>query len=408
MARNLALTGSLPQHDQAGTTPGEAASISGEAVRPSIVFVSTALLRGGAETQVTLLASGLARRDWCVRVVSMRPPEAYVEELAAAGVEVVSLGMRRRVPDPRGVLRLARYLRAWRPDIVHGHMVHANLLTRVTRPLAPVPVLVSTAHNVIEGPRWREVAYRLTDALSDLTTNVSAAAVDRYVQIHAAPEHKIRCVPNGIDLSRFRRDEVARRRLRDELGIADRSVLLAAGRLESAKDYPTMLRALSLVAREHPNILLLIAGTGTLEPEVRQLVAELDLGPHVRLLGARTDVPALMSAADLYVLSSAWEGLPLVLIEAAAVELPIVATDVGGNREVVRHEDNGLIVFPQDPRALASAIGQVLNMPPEARQRWGAAGRRLVEREYDIDRVLDRWEGIYREFLEPARAVTSR
>src|SRR5690606_30660488 len=137
----------------------------GSGERPSIVLVSTALTHGGAEHQVVLLASGLARRGWLVRVVSMRPPEAHLEALAAAGVEVASLDMARRFPDPRALVKFAGLLRKWRPDVVHGHMVHANLLTRVARLLASTPVVVSTAHNVMEGPRWREIAYRLTEPL---------------------------------------------------------------------------------------------------------------------------------------------------------------------------------------------------------------------------------------------------
>src|SRR5687768_14642609 len=150
-----------------------------------ITFVSTALTHGGAEHQVSLLATGLARRGWDVSVVSMRPPEAHVDVLEQAGVEVASLDMRRRVPDPRGVLALAQHVRRRRPDVVHSHMVHANLLARATRPFARMPVLISTAHNIREGPQWRELAYRATDSFCDLTTNVSRAAVERYVQIRA-------------------------------------------------------------------------------------------------------------------------------------------------------------------------------------------------------------------------------
>ena len=107
----------------------------------------------------------------------MLPPQAFTEELAAAGIPVVTLNMRRGVPDPRAVFRLVKILRQWRPDIVHSHMVHANLLARIARMFYKVPVVISTAHNINEGGRLREVAYRLTDFLSRFDINVSQAAV---------------------------------------------------------------------------------------------------------------------------------------------------------------------------------------------------------------------------------------
>jgi glycosyltransferase involved in cell wall biosynthesis len=360
-------------------------------------------MQGGAEHQVALLASGLAGRGWRVSVVSMRPPEAHVEMLRQAGVVVESLGMRRRLPDPRGIQRLAHHIRRWRPDLVHSHMVHANLLARATRPFAPMPVLISTAHNINEGPRWRELAYRLTDSLADLTTNVSTAATEQYVRVGAVPARKIRHVPNGIDLTRFQRDPELGARTRRQLGLEQRTVLLAVGRFEEAKDHFTLLTALRDVVRDHSDVVLLLVGAGSLEQSTRQHADRLGLADAVRFLGIRTDTPALMNAADAYVMASRWEGLPLVLLEAAAVGLPIVATDVGGNRDIVHDGKNGLLVPPGNPLALASGLRQVLGMAQSERVQWGEAGRAIVHRDYDIERVLDRWEEVYRELWSRRR-----
>jgi len=274
-------------------------------------------------------------------------------------------------------------------------MIHANLLARVTRLFARSPVLISTAHNIKEGPRWREFLLRITDPLCDLSTNVSQAAVDRYVRVGAAVAGRIRHVPNGIDLSRFLVAPSSRSRTRQELGVEGRTVLLTVGRLEVAKDHATLLRALPSIIDRHPEVLLLIVGQGELETDLRRQVGDARLDRYVRFLGIRDDVPALMNAADLFVLPSAWEGLPLVLLEAGAARLPVVATDVGGNAEAVLHGNSGLLVPPHEPAALAEAITRVLSMSDEEREAWGDAGHALVQLRYSLDEVINEWEDLY-------------
>jgi len=374
----------------------------------SIIFVINTLTHGGAEIQVSRLAVGLQRRGWKVAVVAMVAPDALEEELRGAGIEVYCLHMRPGVPNPLAILNLARFIRARRSQIVHSHIVHANLLARVARLVVKMPVLICTAHSFKEGGRLHDVGYRLTDRLSDLTTSVSQAAVDRYLRLGLARAGGIRFIPNGIDVRRFQNDPSQRRRLRDELGVGDRFVWLVVARLEPDKNHANLLRAFSSAALDHPaNPVLLVVGAGRLESEVRGLVEQMQLSARVRFLGLRDDVPALMNAADALVLSSSMEGMPLVLQEASAVGLPVVATDVGGNAEVVVNGKSGLIVPSDDSAALARAMGVVMNMTPAQRDEMGRAGRMHVETNYDIERVLDRWEAIFEELSEvsPAGAV---
>ena len=260
---------------------------------------------------------------------------------------------------------------------------------------AGVPALISTAHNIKEGPRWREIAYRLTDRLSDLTTNVSRAAVERYIDVGVAPARKMRYVPNGIDLGRFAPVSGDRERLRRDLELGDRPVLLSVGRFEPEKDHAGLLRAFAALHQTTPEAVLLVVGRGNLETEVKRQAEALRLGDAVRFLGTRDDMPALMNAADVFVMSSWWEGLPLVLLEASATGLPVVATAVGGNAEIVAHEVSGFIVPPRDPAALTTAMARVLRLPADERRRMGETGRARVEAEYDIERTLDVWESIY-------------
>jgi glycosyltransferase involved in cell wall biosynthesis len=145
--------------------------------------------------------------------------------------------------------------------------------------------------------------------------------------------------------------------------------------------------------------LFLIAGDGPLRADVEKLASELNVSERLRFLGIRKDIPELMAAADGYVMSSAWEGLPMVLLEAAASGLPIVATNVGGNGEVVRDGISGHLVPPSDPVALASALQQAEQFPASVRTAMGSAGRDFVIKNYSLSSVLDLWESIYQSFM---------
>jgi glycosyltransferase involved in cell wall biosynthesis len=372
-----------------------------------ILFVLTGLAYGGAETQLVRLATRLKSRGWEVSVVSLMPPKAYVEDLEAAGIPVFSLNIRRKLPDPRPVLRLARIIRKWQPDVVHSHMVHANLLARIVRFLAPIPVLICSARNIDEGGRFREVLYRLTDPLCDLTTQVSQAGLERYVRVGAVPRHKIRYIPNGVDTERFKPNLEDRLKFRKELGV-DGFVWLAVGRFDPQKDYPSMLQAFAHVVHKHSNTILLIAGDGPLRKTMENLARELGIEKRTKFLGIRRDIPQLMNAADAYVMSSSWEGMPNVLLEASATGLPIVATDVGGNREIVLDGVTGFLVPPRNPEALARAMLRIMDLSDEERKEMGKRARKHIEVKFNLDRVVDLWEILYYELLEKKGIVAQK
>jgi glycosyltransferase involved in cell wall biosynthesis len=324
--------------------------------------------------------------------------------MQAAGVSVFSLDIKRKVPDPRPFLRLARLIRVWRPEIVHSHMVHANILARIVRPLVRVPVLVCTAHTIDErgrkgSGRLREFLYRLTDPFCDLTTQVSQAGLERYVRVGAVPRHKIRYIPNGVDTERFKPNFEDHLKVRKELGV-DGFVWLAVGRFDPPKDYPNMLQAFARVVHKYSNTILLIAGDGPLRETMENMARELGVEKYVKFLGIRRDIPQLMNAADAYVMSSSWEGMPMVLLEASATGLPIVATDVGGNREVVLDGITGFLVPPRNPEALAEAMLRMMDLPEEKRREMGKAARKHIEKNFSLDRIVDMWEALYKELLE--------
>jgi glycosyltransferase involved in cell wall biosynthesis len=369
------------------------------------MLVLTGLDFGGAETQVIHLAKGFKAGGHGVKMVSLLPLVGQAQEVQQAGIDLVSLNMRRGFPDPRAAWQLASMIREWKPDVVHAHMIHANFISRMSRLLAPAPVYISTAHNVYEQmvseggqlPRtggWRDLGYRYTDWLCDLTTNVSQAGVDRYVKEGLAAASRIIFMPNGIDLERFSGDPAQGARLRQELDPEAEFIWLAVGRLEPQKDYPNMLEAFKRVLAQRPTAKLWIVGQGFLQAEIEAYATRVELHSSVRVLGLRRDVGNLMCAADGFVMSSAWEGLPMVLLEASILGLPIVATDVGGNRDVVQ-PNSGLLVPSRNAQALAEGMLEMMNFSADQRRGMGAAGKEYVQKTFALNTVLERWEDLY-------------
>jgi glycosyltransferase involved in cell wall biosynthesis len=287
--------------------------------------------------------------------------------------------------------------------VVHTHLVHANLLGRIARIIQPVPAVVCTLHSLtMTGVRrdWSpifEVAHRLTDGLCDRTTAICHAAAEHAVRRRAVPASKMTVLQNGIDTTQFSPNGALRHEMRRVLGVESKFVWLAVGRLVIQKAYPVLLKAMSMLPDD--GSVLLICGQGALRESLETLASKLGIASRVRFLGLRNDVPAIMNAADAMVLSSDIEGLPLVLLQAGASGLPMVATDVGGNREAVVDGENGILVPPNAPKRLAAAMAQIMALPVERRLAMGARGRERICELFDTQRVVDRWLGLYNEVL---------
>jgi glycosyltransferase involved in cell wall biosynthesis len=365
-----------------------------------VLLLSTSMGMGGADKQLLSAAQAMRARGHQVLIVSLTALGPMGLEAENLGIPIASLQMRRGFPDPRGLFRLISLVRAWRPDVLHSHLVHANFMVRAMRPFVRVPAVISTMHSIHAGGPLQRAAYRLTNGLVDLTTIVSQAAADSVVAEGTVPRELLRVVPNGVDTDQFRElSSSVRQSLRQSIGLKSEFVWLAVGRFQAAKDYPNMLRGFAEVRARHPTTVLLLAGRGSLQSETESLARELGVADQVRFLGVRHDIPELMSAADAYVLSSAWEGMPVVLLEAAASGLPIVATSVGGNHEVVCDEETGFLVPARDPQALGVAMLRLMELPETQRRRMGGRGREHIRAQYALSRVVERWEALYREVL---------
>lgn len=367
-----------------------------------ILMLSTSLGLGGADREIIGLAANLKKRGHQIKIVAMVRLGLMGYEAINQGLDVETLEMEPGIPDIRVFPRLIQLIKTWNPDIVHSHMVHANILARTLRVFTPnLPILVSTAHNVdeSEGHNWRDIAYRVTDFLCDTTSNVSQVGVERYIKVGLVPEHKIRFIPNSVDTNRFSPNSDLRADTREELALGSRFTWLAVGRFYLQKDYPTMIKAFDIMIQQYPQVILLIAGEGKLQDEICGLVNHLHLQENIKFLGPRQDINKLMNAADAHVMSSAWEGMPISLLEAASSGLPIVSTDVGGIKEIVIPGKTGFLAPAGDSIALASSMLSLMELPESERLEIGKAGRTFVISNFSSERITTLWEKTYHELL---------
>jgi glycosyltransferase involved in cell wall biosynthesis len=366
-----------------------------------IVYVLTSLGIGGAERQALAVADRMAGRGHTVALLVLRP---HIPEQWPTTHTIVHLNIRKTpLSLLAGIAQARRFLGEFRPDLLHSHSFHANMTARLLRLLIPSAKVVSSVHNVYEGGWGRMMAYRLTDWLACRTIAVSQAAGERFVRLKAVAQRKCEVVTNGIDTAEFAPDAARRERMRTEMGAGADFIWIAAGRVVPAKDYPNLLRAFAQLRQSRTDARLWIAGEGS-GPEFDSIVrlqTEHGLGDAVRWLGLRRDMPALLDAADGFVLSSAWEGMPLAVAEAMAMRKTVVATDVGGVRELVG--DTGAIVPPRDPQALAQSMLGGMERSEEDRQDMGRAARARIEANFNIEEKADEWEALYRRLVRQER-----
>ncbi|WP_203070482.1 glycosyltransferase family 4 protein [Falsiroseomonas ponticola] len=318
----------------------------------------------------------------------------------AEGFRIAPVPMARSlnpVAQARALRALVSLMRAEKPDLVHAHMPISGLLARAAARLTGVPRIAYTCHGFLfnqPGPWWRgglalaleRAAGRITDTF--LTVSAEEAEDARRLGIHP----RATAVLNGRDPARFRPDAEARARLRAELGAGDDDcVVIAVSRLVRHKGFPELLAAMPATPG---NCLLWVVGERLpsdhgedLEPHFARAAEA--LGPRLRRLGYRHDIPALMAAADLFCLPSHFEGLPMSIIEAMLTGLPVVATDIRGPREQVAAEETGLLVPPATVEPLAAALSR-LAADPALRAAMGEAGRARALDRFDEAKVVSR------------------
>ncbi|HCT6471298.1 TPA: glycosyltransferase, partial [Morganella morganii] len=279
------------------------------------------------------------------------------------------------------------------PNILHSHMFHANIFARILHLIIRPSVLICTAHSKNEGGKLRMFLYRITDPLTTISTNVSQEAVNTFIEKKAVKPGRMIPLYNGIDTDIFSYNRISRKMKRDEIGVDDNTpLILSVGRLTEAKDYPNLFYAFSsLETPVQPK--LVIIGDGEEKERLKNLSEELGISDNIIWLGIRHDVQDWMSACDLFVLPSAWEGFGLVVAEAMACKRVVIGTDSGGVSEVIG--DAGFIIPIKNSQSLTEYINMALSLSSEERQELGNKARQHIINNFSLTTISQQWLDLY-------------
>ena len=381
-----------------------------------VLYLIDSLVPGGAERSLAEMAPHLVSGGIRLEVATLHERPGVQADLIRGGARLHRL-------DGRGgrigwIRRTARLIRQLRPDLIHTTLFEADIAGRVAAMRCRAPV-VSSLVNIAYGPEQHvalgsagSARLRAAQLLDGLTARrvvrfhaISAHVGDLMAQRLRLPPDRVEVVPRGRDPRRLgNRASDRRDRVRAALGVEpDTPLILAAARHEHQKGLDVLLGAVPRVLERMPAARIVVAGrTGNQTPLLRSIVSHLRVEGAVRFIGARDDVPELLCAADVFVSPSRWEGLGSVLLEAMALEAPIVASDLPAVREVITDGATALLVPPEHPEALAASLVNTLADPTGAASRARAARARF-HGEYTIERIADRMHAFYDHALSTPR-----
>jgi len=364
-----------------------------------IVYLITELNIGGAERALTRAVTRLSNSHYRASVACLYGAGTMADEIRAAGIPVIDLGARGKW-DLRVAYRLFRLLRGREVQILHSYMFHADVLGRMAGKLARVPVIVSSRRNVEIGGQIRELVNRWTANLADRTIAVSDQVREVEIQRSGVDPSKVVTIYNGVDLEDFRGINPTKvKELKRQFSInMGTPVIGTIASLHKRKGHAYLIESLPLILKRFPKAKALLIGDGPLRESIRRKAEDLGLSNSVIFTGIRHDIPELLSALDVFVLPSLWEGMPNVILEAMATGNPVVATHVGGMPEEVEDSVTGLLVPPRDPEALAEAIIALLQ-DRERAETMGRAGRARVEKYFSVERMVHQTEALYEELI---------
>ena len=355
----------------------------------NVLYVITGLGVGGAEVVTINLANTFHSLGNKVGIVYLSGSNQHKEKINS-GIKVWGLDMTKSFWGfVKAQILMRRILKEFSPDVVHAHMFHANVFMRCCRIHYAIAYLITTEHNKNIESRFRMWLYRVTDRLTNLNTNVLLEATDYFVRQGAFKRKNSIVMYNGIDLKKYT-SFVTTKDLRKQMDMESDFIFLNVGRLTHAKDQSNLIQAFKRLESEQPNVKLLIAGDGPLREQLETEIEKLGLLGKVLLLGVKENIVEYYNIADCFVLSSAWEGFPMVVIEAMAMRLPIVTTECG--KEALN--DDRYVVPIHNSEMLFCKMKEIYKLSAEEREMLSQKNYHAVLK-YDLNKICSSWNKIY-------------
>ncbi|MEM9773560.1 MAG: glycosyltransferase [Chloroflexota bacterium] len=371
-----------------------------------LMFTITDLVYGGGQTVIAKLLPHIDREKFSPVLVALTAGNTDLANLLRRqNISVYDLKMNKRWVFP-ALWRYYWLVKKEQPLLIHSSLFHANITSRLIGRLAGVPRLVSWRQNVELGSNLREQINRLTTEADDKVVAVCIPAREAEIKRGNVQPQKVVVIPNCVDVELIKQqiEGVDGAELRSSLEIApDEKVLLSIGRLHPQKGLHHLLDAFALIIEKEnvpSDLRLVLVGEGPLENELKEQAQRLGIADHVTFTGGRTDIPALLNIADIFILSSLWEGLPLVILEAMAAELPVIATDVGGTPEAIINGQTGLLIPAGDTVQLAERVLQLLSDDPLCKT-LAANALRKVSLEFSAETVAKQLQDLYLTLISP-------
>lgn len=373
-----------------------------------VIHIITGLATGGAEKALYNLLHGGLIDSFDNYVISLSDIGTIGPQIRGLGVPVIVLGMRGGRPSLSGFIRLLRVIKEIHPEVIQGWMYHGNLAATLARRIASGRI--SLVWNIRQSLYDLRHEKPLTQSVIRLNSVFSKSPdVLLYNSRLSRKQHetfgfascKGQVIPNGIDIRSFRFSGEARSCVRSELDIPEAARVVGhVARLHPMKDHVTFLRAAAAIALRRPEVHFLLSGRDvSLDTKALQQLIPWQLRKRFHLVGEHHNIPELLSAMDIFCLSSAWgEGFPNVIGEAMATGLPCVATDVGDSAMVVG--DTGVIVPPQDEVALVTGIEKLLAMSQEERRTLGTSARSRIESNYTLGEIVKQYTAMYKKLAQ--------
>lgn len=363
-------------------------------MKQRIAFCITELDPGGAEHAFVRLVTGLDAACWEPRVYCLSGRGELADRLQEQGIPVEFLNLRHAWQIPSVLWKMRRSLREFRPAILQTWLYHANLLGRIAGKLAGVPLIHSGIRVADRRSRWRLRWDRWTARLVDRHVCVSDAVLRFSRDVGGLPEDRLVAIPNGVDCETFRAAAPADL---SELGITSSApAILYVGRLDSQKRPDLFVEVAQRLLRVRPDWHFLLAGDGPLRSGLQRGIEKSGRQDRIHLLGRRADIPRLLKASQCFVLTSDWEGMPNIVLEAMAAGVPIVSTSVEGIEELVGGRKLAVIVPPGDAEAISAGIFLVMSDRPSALAMANDA-QHVVTEKFTWENFLQNFERLYAE-----------